>query len=301
MSQSKLGGHCCTNARVPFHDTVMGCMGADWTCCQVFLGSEFTHNKRRELNSTETKKLIKIVGFTGFKVYTHYPYTMNLVKKCTKAGMTGLQSELDTLAPFGGRIVIHPNSPAVKGGPTNKQTTHKDYVPQYKAAIKTMMCNLGLLKYPAAFSLLLEPPAGEGQKIGWSFDQIAYIVKLLKQKNLPVGLCIDTCHSFAAGLSTFMGRRSVNRFFDKLAEIGALELVKCVHLNDSKGAYESMKDSHAPLCCGLIWQDRPRGFESMVNKCRELGIDIICETDGDEGVKKCLGVPLCGADEDTVL
>lgn len=288
MQLSRLGGHCCSNASIPFQDTVMACIGLDWTCCQVFMGSELTYNERRELTMSETKKLVKISKMTGFRVYTHYPYTMNLVKVCTELGISALQSELDILAPFGGRIVIHPNSPAVKGGPSNKQTTHKNYISQYETAIETMMYNLERLVYPSDYSLLLEPPAGEGQKIGWSFDQIAYIVKLLKEKNIPVGLCVDTCHTFAAGLSTFSSVKSVNRFFNKLNEIGALELVKCVHLNDSKGAHGSMKDSHAPLCCGLIWKDRPQGFEAMVHKCEELGIDIICETDGDVGVKKCL-------------
>ena len=286
---NKLGGHCQCLAKVPFHEMIQTCMSLKWSCCQVFLGNELMPNKRRELSVIESRSTVKLTHMgEKFRVYTHFPYTMNLVKPQTINGMSGLQSELDTLAPFGGRIVIHPNSPTIAGGPSNEQTCDARYIPQYKSAIKMMMVNLKKLKFTGEYSLLLEPPAGEGQKIGWSFDQIAYIVKLLKRNSLPVGLCIDTCHSFAAGLSTFMGRKSVNRFFAKLEEIGALELVKCVHLNDSKQPYKSMKDKHADLCCGMIWQDRPRGFATMVNKCRELSIDIICETDGHHGVVKCL-------------
>ena len=280
----KLGGHCCCSSKIPFNETVQGCIDLRWSCCQVFLGNEFTPDKRRELSEQDTNAVSHLCKKAKFRVYTHFPYTMNLVKPKTTKSLAGLQSELNTLNPFWGRIVIHPNSPTIAGGPSNKQISHPNYIPQYKTAIKTMINNLSLLIYPRQFSLLLEPPAGEGQKIGWSFDQISYIVKHLKKRKLPVGLCIDTCHSFAAGLSTFSGRKSVEKFFNTLKDIGALELVKAVHLNDSLCPYGSMKDSHASLCNGLIWQNKPRGFEAMVNKCKDLSIDIICETDGDTGV-----------------
>jgi endonuclease IV len=282
-----LGGHCCCTKDNTFDTLITSVLSQGWTCCQVFLGSAQDMANRRTFTITELNACIEICADFGFAVYTHFPYKMNLVKPQTNNSLRGLQGELNTLAPLSGRIVIHPNSPTIANGPSNKQTSSKLYVPQYKAAIDTMMVNLKKLKYPYPHALLLEPPAGEGQKIGWSFDQMEYIAAGLKRENLAVGFCIDTCHAFAAGLSDFGSEKAVDDFLLHLDQIGVLSLVKVIHLNDSKEPFGSMHDVHASLCEGYIWKQSSIGLYGLVNRCRELGIDIICETDGFFGVDVC--------------
>ena len=276
----KVGAHTSCTAGMPFNKLVDMCICSGWTCCQVFLGSPHECNNRRQLTSKETQ-IPK-----GFTVYTHFPYRMNLVKRRTRKDLEGLQYELDLMELLGGYVVIHPNSPAVEGGPTNKDgrdgRDSDKYVAQYTKAIDTMISNIKLLNNQ--HRLLLEPPAGEGQKIGWSYDQLEYICCKLNSEELPVGFCIDTCHSFGAGLSRFKSSSSTMTFIENLEVVGVLPRLKCIHLNDSKQPYSSLKDSHELLTKGLIWGQKTEGLKMLVNYCGSNGIDIICETGGQHDV-----------------
>ncbi len=98
--------------------------------------------------------------------------------------------------------------------------------------------------------LLLETTAGQGSTIGWTFEELAYIIEGTKDK-LPVGVCIDTCHIFAAGydIRTEKGCRETLAAFDKI--IG-LKHLYAFHLNDSMKEFGSKRDRHAPLGEGEI-------------------------------------------------
>lgn len=288
----KLGGHCPASEEEPLNQTIKRYIKHGWTCCQLFLGADDDVVKRRELTKEDSKLCAKLSGSSNefFRVYTHYPYRANLVKPMSKTYLGGIQSELNTLAPFGGRIVIHPNS---AGGPSNKdnvKTENSGYVKSYKEAVKVMMTNLKKLKFANDYSLLLEGPAGEGSKIGWSFQQLEYIAKQLKKSGLEkkVGFCMDTCHNFCAGLSRFDTPKAVKKYFNKLKNIGVLEHVKSVHLNDSKEDYKALKDRHELLCLGKIWEKKEEGFMLFLADCINLSIDIICETGAHQGVPLCL-------------
>lgn len=98
--------------------------------------------------------------------------------------------------------------------------------------------------------LLLETTAGQGSAIGWRFEELAYIIERVQGK-VPIGVCIDTCHIFAAGydIRTPKGWRDTLREFD---EVIGLEYLYAFHLNDSMKEFGSKKDRHAPLGEGEI-------------------------------------------------
>lgn len=98
--------------------------------------------------------------------------------------------------------------------------------------------------------ILLETTAGQGTSVGHRFDQIGYIVKKLKDK-IPIGVCIDTCHIFAAGydIRTMKGWENTLAQFEK--EVG-LENLYALHVNDSLKPLGSRRDRHAPLGKGEI-------------------------------------------------
>lgn len=98
--------------------------------------------------------------------------------------------------------------------------------------------------------LLLETTAGQGSGIGYRFEELGYIVKRVKDK-IPIGVCIDTCHIFAAGydIRTPQAWKETLASFDH--EIG-LGYLKAFHLNDSVGDLGSRKDRHAQLGEGKI-------------------------------------------------
>lgn len=98
--------------------------------------------------------------------------------------------------------------------------------------------------------LLIETTAGQGTCVGHTFDQIGYLIKKT-HKHIPIGVCIDTCHIFAAGydISTSSGwDKTLKEFDDKVG----LEHLYAFHLNDSKHPLGSRKDRHENLGEGFI-------------------------------------------------
>ncbi|MFS8563648.1 MAG: deoxyribonuclease IV [Rhabdochlamydiaceae bacterium] len=98
--------------------------------------------------------------------------------------------------------------------------------------------------------LLIETTAGQGSTVGWKFEQIAYLTDKL-HKIVPIGVCIDTCHIFAAGydIRTKADWDKTLKEFDKI--IG-LKYLYALHVNDSMKPLGSKKDRHAPLGEGEI-------------------------------------------------
>lgn len=89
----------------------------------------------------------------------------------------------------------------------------------------------------------------------------AEFAKMLKDAKLvlPVGICVDTCHLYASGISLDTAA-SVRKYFGKLADVG---LPILVHLNDSMGDYESFVDRHAELG-SKIWKDEKSGLAEIL-------------------------------------
>ena len=98
--------------------------------------------------------------------------------------------------------------------------------------------------------LLIESTAGQGSSVGNKFEHLGYLVKRLHKK-IPIGVCIDTCHAFAAGydISTKTGWKQVLKEFD---DVVGLEHLYALHVNDSLKPLGSEVDRHAPLGEGLM-------------------------------------------------
>ena len=98
--------------------------------------------------------------------------------------------------------------------------------------------------------LLIETTAGQGTTMGAKFDEIGYIIDEVKDR-VPIGVCIDTCHIFAAGydIRDHEGWNTTLKAFDH--DIG-IEHLYALHVNDSMKALGSRKDRHASLGNGEI-------------------------------------------------
>ncbi|MFI5333716.1 MAG: deoxyribonuclease IV [Chlamydiales bacterium] len=98
--------------------------------------------------------------------------------------------------------------------------------------------------------LLLEATAGQGTSVGHRFKHLAYVIDKVHKK-VPVGVCVDTCHIFAAGydIRTERGWEKVLKEFD---ETVGLKYLYAFHLNDSLKPLGSRRDRHASLGKGEI-------------------------------------------------
>lgn len=98
--------------------------------------------------------------------------------------------------------------------------------------------------------VLLEATAGQGTSVGHKFEHLAYILKATHKK-IPIGVCIDTCHIFAAGydIRTEEGWKKVLKEFD---DVVGLDHLYAFHVNDSMKDLGTRVDRHAPLGEGKI-------------------------------------------------
>lgn len=102
----------------------------------------------------------------------------------------------------------------------------------------------------SSLRLLLEATAGQGSVVGWRFEELAYIIQRVQQQ-VPIGVCIDTCHIFAAGydLRTPAACDATLKEFDQVV---GLKHLYAFHLNDSLKPLGSRVDRHQPLGKGQI-------------------------------------------------
>ena len=120
---------------------------------------------------------------------------------------------------------------------------------------------------------VIENTAGQGTNLGWRFEHIARIIEGVDDKS-RVGVCIDTCHTLAAGydLSTEMGYQFTMEEYERV--IG-LKYLRAVHLNDSKKGAGSHVDRHETLGNGALGRDF---FVRFMNDSRFDNMPIILET-----------------------
>ena len=120
---------------------------------------------------------------------------------------------------------------------------------------------------------VIENTAGQGTNLGWRFEHIARIIEGVDDKS-RVGVCIDTCHTLAAGydLSTEMGYQFTMEEYERV--IG-LKYLRAVHLNDSKKGAGSHVDRHETLGNGALGRDF---FARFMNDSRFDNMPIILET-----------------------
>ena len=109
--------------------------------------------------------------------------------------------------------------------------------------------------------LLIEATAGQGSALGYRFEHLAYLIEHLHKK-IPMGVCIDTCHIFAAGYD-IRTKESLNHTLEEFDRIVGLKHLFAFHMNDSLKPLGSKVDRHAALgkgeigieCFKLLMQD----------------------------------------------
>jgi deoxyribonuclease-4 len=123
--------------------------------------------------------------------------------------------------------------------------------------------------------ILLEATAGQGTSVGHSFEQLAYILERVHKK-VRIGVCIDTCHIFAAGydLRTEEACKKTLKEFD---EVVGLNHLYAFHLNDSMKELGTRVDRHAPLGEGCIGLEC---FKFLMNHPKTRQLPKYLETPG---------------------
>lgn len=126
-------------------------------------------------------------------------------------------------------------------------------------------------------TILLETMAGQGSQVGYTFEQLATIIKHSEHKR-RIGICFDTCHAFVAGYD-FRTEKTYNLMWEQFDKIIGINKLKAIHVNDSLKDLGSRVDRHADIGKGKIGL---KGFELLFNDPNFFDIPKILETPKSE-------------------
>ena len=129
----------------------------------------------------------------------------------------------------------------------------------------------------SSVKILYEIAAGQGTAIGHRFEHLAALLRFTRPAQ-RVGVCLDTCHLFAAGYDI----RNPTVYAKTMADfdrIVGLKQVQAIHLNDSKKELGARVDRHEHIGQGYIGLE---GFRCLLNDPRLKGIPMVLETPKDE-------------------
>lgn len=231
-----------------------------------------------ELTSEIIKKFKAECQKYKFKdYYVHTPYFINFASSNNRikfGSITVVREELERGSKLGAKYVMtHLGSAKDLGlNKALKQTT--------EGLIEV------LKDYQGKTELLLEDSAGAGQIIGDTFAELGKILKGVKKK-LPrakIGICLDTCHSFASGYD-WRNKQAIEQTLKEFDKHIGLKYLKLLHFNDSLTELDSHRDRHAHLGKGKIGA---KAFKLIVNHPKLKKLNAILETPTEQGRLKDL-------------
>lgn len=235
----------------------------------------FTKNQRQwaapDLTAQQIdafKAACKKYGYKAEQILPHDSYLINLghpEKEGLEKSRASFVHEMQRCQQLGlDRLNFHPGSHL------------KKISEQESLALVAESINIALDKTEGV-TAVIENTAGQGSNLGYAFWHLNYIIDRVEDKS-RVGVCLDTCHSFAAGydLSTEEGCEKVFEEFER--EVG-FKYLRGMHLNDALKPLQSRVDRHTPLGEGHLGITP---FRYIMQDARFDGIPLILETPDEE-------------------
>lgn len=231
----------------------------------------FTKNQRRwvakpleEATIEQFRENCELHGFSPQQILPHDSYLINLGHPELEAREKSQQAFLDEMQRCQALglcyLNLHPGSHLRKIEPSRCLTLIAESINW-------------ALEQTEGVTAVLENTAGQGSNLGYSFEQLAEIIDQVEDKN-RVGVCLDSCHMFAAGYP-LNSVEQCDTVFGQFAETVGFEYLRGMHLNDSKGALGSRLDRHHSLGQGEIgWTP----FQYIMQDERFRGIPLVLET-----------------------
>jgi deoxyribonuclease-4 len=204
------------------------------------------------------------------ETYVHAPFLINLGSPTVATYENSVASTAYSLRrarEIGSKgVVVHTGS-----------AVDVEYVDKaWKQIKKGMMPVLNKLKDEDPW-LLLEPTAGQGQSLVKKLDDLLYYFEALEW-HPKVGVCLDTCHVFAAG-HDIAKKGGMTETLDLLVKLVGIDRIKLIHTNDSMDVCGALKDRHQNLGDGEIGL---KAFEELLAHPVAQNAPLILETPGME-------------------
>ena len=200
-------------------------------------------------------------------IIAHASYLINIgspEKEIEHKSVQALAIEMERCNQLGiPYLVLHPGS--------HSNTDEKECLERISKNLDTLFD-----KHPDC-TILLETMAGQGTNVGYTFEQLAYIIKHSNHKR-RLGICLDTCHIFTAGYD-FSDEKSYHHMWEQFDKVIGINKLKAIHVNDSKQSLGSAVDRHADIGKGKIGI---KAFEFLCNDPKLFDIPKVLETPKDD-------------------
>lgn len=229
----------------------------------------FTRNPRggsaRKINEEDARSFMDFCSSRNFgPLVAHAPYTMNLCSD--KQGIRDfaldmLKDDIRRMEYVPGNYYnFHPGSHVGQG--------QEEAIPVIARALNNALfdgCNT---------TVLLETMAGKGTEVGRTFEELAKIIDMVRNKD-NIGVCLDTCHVWDAGYNI----EDMDSVLDEFDKIIGIDRLKAIHINDSKNPMGASKDRHEKIGQGFIGEEILR---KIVTNPRLQNKPFILETPNDD-------------------
>ena len=206
---------------------------------------------------------------SGIPVYVHAPYLVNFgspTDATLAKSVTAVEHALRRGAAIGAKgVVVHAGS-AVAGA-------HRD---EAMAQLRSHLLPVLESADPTGPRLLVEPTAGGGQALAATVQDLESWFAQLDNHQM-LGVCLDTCHAFAAGHDVSVPG-GMKKTLDALVKAVGRGRLGLVHANDSKDPLGSSRDRHEAIGAGHIGTDP---FAELFRHPATRGVPVVVETPGD--------------------
>jgi len=229
----------------------------------------FTKNQRQWKSAPLTansiasfKKNCADHGFTADHILPHDGYLINLGNPDAEKRAVSREAFLDEMTrcmQLGLKYLnFHPGSHL-------REIPLDDCLKLIAAEVKSVLAET------EGVCAVIENTAGQGSNVGSSFEELARLIELINQPG-RVGVCLDTCHAFAAGYDL---KDSYDRVMDRFGSLIGFDLLKGVHLNDSKSVLNGHLDRHHSIGKGELGVET---FRRLMNDPRLDDRPLVLET-----------------------
>jgi len=234
----------------------------------------FTKNQRQWVSKpltaesiTSFKKNCEEAGYGPGQILPHDSYLINLgnpEKAALEKSRAAFFDEMQRCEQLGlDRLNFHP-------GAHLNQTGEEESIGLIAESINRA------LDVTPGVTAVIENTAGQGSNLGYTFEQIAFMIDLVEDKS-RIGVCIDTCHAYSAGYDV-KTREGFDETFGQFDRVIGFKYLRGMHLNDSMKALGSRVDRHNSLGMGVLGLEP---FRWIMADSRFDNIPLILETPND--------------------
>lgn len=213
---------------------------------------------------SDFKKALRENGYAAKQVLAHDSYLINLgnpVKEAFDKSYRAFVDELKRCKLLGLTLLnIHPGSHL-------RQISEEACMLQIADAVNSAH------RETEGVTVVLENTAGQGSNVGWSFEQIAFMIRHVSDKS-RIGFCLDTCHAFVAGYD-LRTKGAYEATMKHLEATVGLRYLRGVHLNDAKAELGSRLDRHQSLGRGALGLEP---FAMLMHDERFEEVPLVLET-----------------------